>query len=144
YAKQLTDADAAYFRLGAGIPETLKRIQDGNRDYVAHEYFNRDWTAFYHADVAADLAEAKLSYVGPADLLTGVDAINLKPEQRSLLAAAGTVTERETLRDYIVNPVFRRDIFIKGAIPLNQIEARERWLRTRFLLTHGGADAPKT
>jgi hypothetical protein len=143
YAKQLTDADAAYFRPGAGIPEMLKRIQDGSREYIAHEYFNRDWTAFYHADVAADLAEAKLSYVGPADLLTGVDAINLKPEQRSLLASAATVTERETLRDYIVNQVFRRDIFIKGAIPLNQLEARERWLKARFLLTHGRADVPK-
>ncbi|HEX4504738.1 MAG TPA: class I SAM-dependent methyltransferase [Alphaproteobacteria bacterium] len=144
YAKRLTDADAAYFRPGAGIPETLKRIQDGNRDYVAHEYFNRDWTAFYHADVAADLAEAKLSYVGPADLLTAVDAINLTAEQRSLLASAGTVTERETLRDYVHNQGFRRDIFIKGAIPLNQLEARERWLKTRFLLTHGRGDVPKT
>jgi hypothetical protein len=54
------------------------------------------------------------------------------------------VTERETLRDYIVNQVFRRDIFIKGAIPLNQLEARERWLKTRFLLTHGRGDVPKT
>jgi len=144
YAKQLTDADAAYFRPGAGIPEALKRIQDGNRDYVAHEYFNRDWTAFYHADVAADLAEAKLSYVGPADLLTAVDAINLTGDQRSLLASAGTATERETLRDYIVNQVFRRDVFIKGAVPLNQLEARERWLKSRFLLTHGRGDVPKT
>lgn len=144
YAKRLTDADAAYFRPGAGVPETLKRIQEGSRDYVAHEYFNRDWTAFYHADVAADLAEAKLSYVGPADLLSGVDAINLSAEQRSLLASAGTVTERETLRDYTVNQVFRRDIFVKGAIPLNQLEARERWIKSRFVLTNGRVDVPKT
>lgn len=144
YAKQLTDADAAYFRPGAGVPETLKRIQDGGRDYIAHEYFNRDWTAFYHADVAADLADAKLSYVGPADLLSGVDAINLTAEQRAVLASASTVTERETLRDYIVNQVFRRDIFVKGAIPLNQFEARERWIRARFVLTNGRADVPKT
>jgi predicted O-methyltransferase YrrM len=144
YVKQLTDADAAYFRPGAGVPETLKRIQDGSRDYVAHEYFNRDWTAFYHADVAADLAEAKLSYVGPADLLSGVDAINVTAEQRSLLTTASTVTERETLRDYIVNQVFRRDIFVKGAVPLNQLETRERWTKARFVLTNGRADVPKT
>jgi len=144
YAKQLTDADAAFFRPGMGIPENLKRIQDGNRDYIAHEYFNRDWTAFYHADVAADLADAKLSYVGPADLLSGIDAINLSGEQRSLLAAASTVTERETLRDYIINQAFRRDIFVKGAISLNPAEARERWLKTRFVLTNGRADVPKS
>lgn len=144
YARQLTDVDAAYFRDGAGVPETLKRIQDGSRDYVAHEYFNRDWTAFYHADVAADLAEAKLSYVGPADLLNGVDAINLNGDQRALLASAGTVTERETLRDYIVNQVFRRDIFVKGALPLNPPEAQELWLKSRFVLTNGRADIPKT
>jgi hypothetical protein len=144
YAKQLTDADAAYFRPGTGVPEILKRIQEGSRDYIAHEYFNRDWRAFYHADVAADLAEAKLSYVGPADLLSGVDAINLTAEQRTLLASASTVTERETLRDYIVNQVFRRDIFVKGALPLSQFEAREPWARARFILTNGRADVPNS
>jgi hypothetical protein len=144
YARQLTDVDAAFFRPGTAVPETLKRIQDGNRDYIAHEYFNRDWTAFYHADVAAELAEAKLSYVGPADVMSGVDAVNLTAGQRALLASLSTVTERETLRDYIVNQVFRRDIFVKGAVPLTQAEAREKWLATRFVLTNGRADVPMT
>jgi SAM-dependent methyltransferase len=144
YAKQLKDADAAYFYLGAGVPETLKRILDAKRDYLAHEYFNRDWTAFYHADVAGDLADAKCSYVGSADLLSGVDAINLTDEQRALLASAGTVTERENLRDYIINQVFRRDVFVRGALPLNQVEAREQWMKARFILTNGRADVPKT
>jgi SAM-dependent methyltransferase len=142
YAEQLMAANAAFFRPGSGIPEILQKIKDGGRDYVAHEYFNRDWTAFYHADVAADLADAKLSYVGPADLLNAVDAVNLTAEQRALLATAATTTERETLRDYIVNQAFRRDIFVKGAVPLDTYEARERWLKMRFVLANGRADVP--
>jgi predicted O-methyltransferase YrrM len=141
YVQQLEDAKSIYFA-GNAIPEHFKRIKDSGRDYVAHEYFNRDWTAFYHADVAADLAEAKLSYLGPADLLNAVDAVNLTAEQRALLATATTVTERETLRDYIVNQAFRRDIFVKGAVPLDAYEARERWLKMRFVLTNGRADVP--
>jgi hypothetical protein len=141
YVQQLEDTKSIYFA-GAAIPEHFKKIKDGGRDYVAHEYFNRDWTAFYHADVAADLAEAKLSYVGPADLLNAVDAVNLTAEQRALLATATTVTERETLRDYIVNQAFRRDVFVKGAVPLSPYEARERWLKMRFVLTTGRADVP--
>jgi SAM-dependent methyltransferase len=141
YGQQLADAKSAYFGMNA-IPEHFQKIKDGGRDYVAHEYFNRDWTAFYHADVAADLAEAKLSYAGPADLLSAVDAINLTVEQRTLLSAATTVTERETLRDYVVNQMFRRDVFVKGALPLNPYEARDRWLKMRFVLTTGRADVP--
>jgi predicted O-methyltransferase YrrM len=142
YAEQLAAANAAFFRPGSGIPEVLKNIKDSGRDYVAHEYFNRDWTAFYHADVAADLAEAELTYIGPADLLNAVDDLNLTAEQRALLATAATATERETLRDYIVNQAFRRDIFVKGAVPLSPDEARERWLRMRFVLANGRADVP--
>jgi SAM-dependent methyltransferase len=144
YAEQLEAANAAFFRPGSGIPEVLRKIKDGGRDYVAHEYFNRDWTAFYHADVAADLADAKLTYIGPADLLNAVDVVNLTAEQRALLATAATVTERETLRDYIVNQAFRRDIFVKGAVPLSPYEARERWLKMRFVLATGRADVPMT
>jgi 2-polyprenyl-3-methyl-5-hydroxy-6-metoxy-1,4-benzoquinol methylase len=139
YVQQLVDAKSIHFT-GNGISEYFKQIKDGGLDYVAHEYFNRDWTAFYHSDVAADLAEAKLSYVGPADLLNAVDAVNLTAEQRALLATAATTTERETLRDYIVNQAFRRDIFVKGAVPLTPHEARKRWLKTRFVLTTGRAD----
>jgi predicted O-methyltransferase YrrM len=141
YGQQLADAKPIYFAV-SGIPEHFQKIKQGGRDYVAHEYFNRDWTAFYHADVAADLADAKLSYVGPADLLSAVDAINLTAEQRTLLSGATTVTERETLRDYVVNQMFRRDVFVKGALPLNPYEARDRWLKTRFVLTTGRADVP--
>jgi predicted O-methyltransferase YrrM len=141
YVQQLADANPAYFALN-GVAEHFKKIKDSGRDYVAHEYFNRDWTAFYHADVAADLADAKLSYVGPADLLSSVDAINLTAEQRALLSVATTVTERETLRDHIVSQMFRRDVFVKGAVPLNVYEAREQWLRTRFVLSTGRADVP--
>jgi len=141
YVQQLADANPAYFALSS-VPEHFKKIKDSGRDYVAHEYFNRDWTAFYHADVAADLADAKLSYVGPADLLSSVDAINLTAEQKSLLSTATTVTERETLRDYVVSQMFRRDVFVKGALPLNIYEAREQWLKTRFVLSTGRADVP--
>src|SRR6202020_895790 len=141
YVQQLEAGTSISFARDA-IPEHLKRIKDSGRDYVAHEYFNRDWTAFYHADVAADLAEAKLSYLGPADLLSAVDAINLTAEQRALLSTATTVTERETLRDYVVNQMFRRDVFVKGALPLSPYEARDRWLKTRFVLSTGRADVP--
>ncbi len=49
---------------------------------------------------------------------------------------------RETTRDYIVNQQFRRDIFIKGGVPLGLFTARERWQETRFALSINRADAP--
>ncbi len=142
FAKRLVDADPAYVRANPGIKARLDTIQGQDRRYLAHEYFNRDWTPFYHADVAADLVEAKLSYLGSAHLLDHLDAVNLTPVQQSLLAEIGDISLRETVRDYIVNQQFRRDVFIKGHVPLTSHESRERWMAMRFALSTRRSDVP--
>src|SRR5262249_8494166 len=50
----------------------------------------------------------------------------------------------ETTRDMIVNRQFRRDIFVKGATPVNASAARERWLDTRFALSAPTAEIDMT
>ncbi len=144
FSKRLIDVNPAYARANSGIKERLEKIQDQNRNYLAHEYFNRDWVPFYHADVAAELAEAKLTFVGSAHLLDHVDAINLTIEQQALLAEVGDPVRRETLRDYIVNQQFRRDVFVKGVVPLSPLESRNSWLETRFALSTIRSDVPLT
>ncbi|WP_162141968.1 class I SAM-dependent methyltransferase [Aureimonas ureilytica] len=135
FVDRLKGSGANFFRANPGQVDRFERIKAQDRSYLAHEYFNRDWAPFYHADVAAELAEAKLTFLGSAGLLEGVDAVNLTPEQSAILAEIGDPAKRETVKDFIVNQQFRRDIFVKGPLPLSPRLAREQWLNQRFALS---------
>ncbi|MEP2986395.1 MAG: methyltransferase regulatory domain-containing protein [Sulfitobacter sp.] len=140
FVEGLKNANAGFFRANPGTVDRFDKIKDQNRNYLAHEYFNQDWTPFYFADVAADLSAAKLSYVGSTALLEQIDAINLTADQRNLLAEIGDTAHRETIKDYIINQQFRRDVFVKGPVALAPRTAREAWLEQRFALSVPRAD----
>jgi SAM-dependent methyltransferase len=139
---RLAEVGARYIRETPGLVERIKQLQTQQRNYVAHEYLNGEWTIFHFADVASDLSAAKLSYVASAHLLDHIDAINLTAEQSALLAEIKDPIRREGLRDLIVNQQFRRDIFARGAVPLTPHEARKAWLDLRFGLSTVRGDVP--
>lgn len=103
--------------------------------YLAHEYLNAHWTPLYHADVAHDMAAAKLSYAGSATLLENFPALSLTPEQQALLATVPDPTVRETFKDYCANRPFRRDVFVRGARRLSNAERDRRLSDLRLALT---------
>lgn len=117
-------------------------MKDMSRNYLAHEYFNRDWTPFYFADVARELSEAKLTFVGSSHILDHVDAINLSEEQQTLLAETADPVRREGLRDVLINQQFRRDLFAKGPITGSMRVLQETWLESRFALSTHRPDVP--
>jgi SAM-dependent methyltransferase len=135
YVQRLVDVDSRYFMTVSGLTDAFNQITQQSRNYLAHEYFNRDLNPLYHADVADELSEAKLSFVGSAALLDNLDVVNFTTEQQNFLQSIDDRTERETLRDFLLNQQFRRDVFIKGAVPLTPDESRTRWLKTRFVLS---------
>ncbi len=142
FAESLKAAGAAYFAQNPALAARFDKMKGMQREYLAHEYFNADWTPFYFADVAAELAEAKLSFVGSAHLLDQIDAANLTAEQQTLLAGIDDPVRRQGLRDFIVNQQFRRDIFVKGALPLSMPESRALWSEQRFALSTARGEVP--
>lgn len=135
---------AGYFTQNAGVAPRFERMQPMSRNYLAHEYFNRDWTPFYFQDVARELAGAKLSFVASAHLLDHVDAISLTNDQSQWLAQETDPVRAEGLRDFLVNQQFRRDIFIKGPVPISLNTSREAWLDLRLALSIRREDVPLT
>lgn len=133
-AQGILDAEAAYFRVNPNVAETLQLMKNQNRNYLSHEYLNADWTPFYFTDLAAELSEAKLSYLGSAHILDNIDAVNLSDVQQQFLGTVKDPVKGQALRDYFINQRFRRDIFIKGAVPLSPAAATARWLDQRFVL----------
>lgn len=135
FVEQIQNANAAFFRGTPGMKERFERVKGQNRNYLAHEYFNDDWNLLYHSDVAREFSAAKLSYLGSAAVLEQVDAINLTAEQQQLMAGIEDQTLRETVRDFMINQQFRRDVFVKGTVPHSSRTAQESWLSQRFALS---------
>ncbi len=142
FARNIADSGALYFRANPAVTARLKQISEQPRNYLAHEYFNRDWELMTFSDVAQWLATAKLSFAASAHLLDHTDAVNLTAEGQKLLAGIAHPILRQTVRDYFVNQQFRRDIFVKGARRLTPLEQLEALRAQAFVLTAPADDVP--
>ena len=131
----LQTANARYFTQNPALAVRLDGFAKQSRSYLVHEYLNQSWTPMYCTDVAAELAAAKLTYLGSAHLLDHLDAINFTAPQQELLRGIADAGLRELTRDVLVNQQFRRDIFIKGALPAGKTALRDKLLATRFALS---------
>lgn len=131
-------------RAAPGLQERLTRIIGQNRDYLAHEYFNRDWNCMYFAEVADALAEARLDFATTAEPLDVVDSINLTPDGIAFLGGIGHKILREQIRDYFVNREFRKDIYMRGVRRLAPAEFRAQMLAMRIVLEHTPDTIPMT
>jgi len=116
------------------------RIQDAH--YLAHEYFNRDWTPMPFARVADLLSEAKLSFACSANFTDHVEPFNLTPEQRALLKEIESSSFRETVRDFMLNQQFRRDYWVRGPRELNANTRLAELAQQRVVLTGAREKVP--
>jgi len=134
FVQQVIDSGAIYFRAYPAVAERLKGIANQNRNYLAHEYFNRDWDVMTFSEVAAALDEAKVTFVASAHLLDHIDAVNITPDGQKLLASLSHPVLQQSVRDYLVSAQFRRDIFIKGPRRLTPLERNEALRAQSFAL----------
>ncbi len=134
FAGRLAALNAGWFAQADAVPDRVESLKRKTPNYIAHEYLNSDWTAFYHADVARALAGAKLDFAGPAVPMEQIDELSLSPEALAMLGEAHDPAYRETLRDVLSNRGFRRDLFVKGAERLTPAERSARLRATRFAL----------
>jgi len=140
FAEKLMATNPLYARANPQVAERLKGIKDKNRNYVVHEYFNRNWIPMSFARMAERLAPAKLGYACSAHYLSCVDKLNLTEPQQALLKEIPDATFRETVRDFCVNQQFRRDYWVKGARRLSPVAQVEALRAERLVLAQPRAD----
>jgi predicted O-methyltransferase YrrM len=106
-----------------------KRFKGGGKtvSYLAHEYLNEHWQPAYFADVARDMARAKLSFVACAELLKNFHNLVLNEEQSALITEVPSPELRETLKDFCTDNWFRQDLFLRGARRMSE-QRREQLL----------------
>lgn len=120
---------ATHPAFGAATPQaadTFAQMTRQNRNYLAHEYYNRDWMPVHFAEMADSLSAARLSYACSAGWFDHVDDISLTPGQQSLLRELPDPLFRQSVRDFMVNRQFRRDYWVKGARRLSESDRRDR------------------
>ncbi len=121
-AKRMQALGANYFKANPAAAANLDQLSKMRKNYLIHEYFNRDWRPSYFSEVAADLKDAKLGFACSSDIVEHIDQICITPEAQTLLKEQPDAIARETVRDFFRNPRFRRDLFTRGARRLSMAE----------------------
>ncbi len=111
---QMRDAGAAYFARNPEAGRELDLMQARGPGYIVHEHLNRYWQPQYHADMVSVLAGAGCRFGASADLTDHLDALDLGAADIRRLRAITDPVHARTLKDFMVDRRFRRDLFVKG------------------------------
>ena len=140
FADKLLATNPNYLKANPIVAERLKGMKVHNRNYLAHEYFNRDWLPMPFSKLAEWLAPAKMDFACNADYLGHVDAVNLTPDQQAFLKEIPDAMFQQTVRDFLVNQQFRKDYWVKGVRKLNPLEQAEAFRVQKIILKKPHAD----
>jgi len=130
--KELRQATEHRFPGDSAFDWIFEAWESGRATYLSHELLAADWQPLYHADVARDLAEAKLSFAASSRILENLPDLAFSPEQQAFLARVEDSELRETIKDFLRPRLLRRDIFVRGARRLSAAR-REALLRSQRL-----------
>jgi trans-aconitate methyltransferase len=134
FVERLKSMNLSYFNVNPSAGSFFDAISKLSRNYLAHEYFNKDWIQFYHADVVKDFASAEMSFVGSASVVDNLDFLRFSLEEQQLLKGIEDSILKETVKDFAANTRFRRDVFSKCRKRLAQTAFLERFSQCRFAL----------
>jgi SAM-dependent methyltransferase len=114
FVEKLFATKPSFLTANPTVGARIERLKSMNRNYLAHEYFNRDWVPMSFSAMAENLADAKLSFACSATYLDHIDDVNLTAEQQALMAEIPDPMFRQTVRDFMVNQQFRKDYWVRG------------------------------
>ena len=132
FAKLLAAGKAAYFTSNPAAEKMLATMLDGGLPYIAHEYFHAHWRAMYFGEVAREMAEKGLHFIGQLPLHANYRDLTI-PE--ALLPAFRTIEDRilfESLKDFAQNELFRRDVYVRGVVGRTEAATRAYLDQTAF------------
>ncbi len=122
--------------LAAGLSDALRR----NPGFAVHEFLSEAWSAHTLAEVARDLSPAGLAYGSSLHLQDAVEALRTTEAEAARLEAFPDQVLRHTVRDYLRETLFRRDLFHRGAPPLSDGERLDRLLDRHYALARAATD----
>jgi len=127
FAKKLADVDSLFAKAAPGAMARLEGAMTQDRNYLAHEFFNRDWHPMSFLDLGRELDAAKLGFACSANFFEHVSNMTMTAEQNEFVNTIPDVMLRQQLMDFMSNQLFRRDYWIRGARRLTGAEQMEHF-----------------
>lgn len=138
-AQLLAAGGAAYFKANPYAKRTLDTMMGGGLAYVVHEYFHSNWHSMYFGDVARELADHGLFFVGQLPAHLNYRDLTIPGALLDLFKMIDDRLLFESLKDYAVNESFRRDVYVKGTAARSDATTRRFLDETPFgTLVSGG------
>ncbi|NTW55481.1 MAG: methyltransferase [Chlorobiaceae bacterium] len=135
FTEKLLATNPLYSRVNPQIPERIKNLTGQNRQYLAHEYFNKHWYPMHFSTMADWLEPAKLQYAVSANFLDHIDMLHMSMDQQAFINGIPDPILRQSVRDFMVNQQFRKDYWVKGARRLTSLEQAETLRGLKVILT---------
>lgn len=134
FAGKVLDSGASYFKANPFIKERVDKLKEQNRNYLAHEYFNRDWLPMSFFQMSESLEGAKLDFACSANPIDQISSLNFTKEQLDLLNEIKDPLFKEAIKDLMTNQQFRRDYWIKGKRNITKLEQLESLRNLKIVL----------
>jgi hypothetical protein len=112
--QRLSDSGLQYFRDHPSAATALAAYRCSERSYLAHEFLNSAWKPRYSIDVAVEMAEAEVRYVGSATLVDNHAELIIDATVAKAISALVTTRQKQLATDFAVNRQFRRDVFVRS------------------------------
>ncbi|MFN3360385.1 MAG: class I SAM-dependent methyltransferase [Pseudanabaenaceae cyanobacterium] len=131
---KMIELNAPYFVQNPILKSRYERYSKQDRLYLIHEYLNEHWQALYFEQVAAEMNDAKLSFVASASILDQIDNVTIAPNLMPLYNEVTNPVEKEQMNDFLTNAQFRRDLFYRGVGKLSGGQHLQQLQQQRFTL----------
>lgn len=130
--RRCLDHPCGVFKAIRERPRIVEALACKEAAYLAHEYMNESWQSFYCDQVHADLAAARLSFAATLDPVLNLEALSVPPALAEDYRRLSCPAHKHLFRDLLLNVAFRKDLFVRGPLPLAEAGRRRAW-ETAFL-----------
>jgi len=120
--KHLSSSKLRYFNANPSAATAVDAYTKDPSNYLAHEFLNQTWEPFYSIDIADQMADAGMSYLGSATLVDNHPALVVDELAAEAVDQLATGRQRQLATDFATNQRFRRDVFVRGHARLGQVE----------------------
>jgi hypothetical protein len=108
---RLRKAGSGFFQVNPSAGLRADYIAQQNVNYVAHEYLNREFKAFFSSEIHETMGSIGFSYAGSANLGRNAKSSFLDAGQLEVIRSARSLSDAEFLQDFITNDGYRSDVF---------------------------------
>lgn len=135
FTEKILSQPQGYFSRVPDVKQIFERTKKHNHDYLAHEYFNRDWICMYFSEVAEMFQAAKVDFVCTASLIEQKENMMFPQDCLEILNSIENPIMREQVKDYFLNRQFRKDLSVRGGVKLSPTAIIDKITATTYVMT---------